>query len=61
MSREVESFSDNLSVTVHAASLKRRYSPPMLQVAGSVTEMIQGCGGASGQDRNYYRIFCQGE
>jgi hypothetical protein len=36
-----------------------KYESPEIRVVGSAVALVQGCGGAAGQDRNYYRIFCQ--
>jgi hypothetical protein len=37
------------------------YQAPAAFVVGSATAMVQGGGGHSGSDRNYYRIFLVGE
>ena len=38
---------------------KLQYEAPLLRKAGEAIELVQGCGGSSGQDRNSYRIFCE--
>lgn len=55
VNRTLETASQDLA----EAAPKRRYDAPELRVVASAVEMVQGCGGASGQDRSYYRIFCQ--
>ena len=40
---------------------KQSYCAPRLEVIGTATRMVQGCGGSAGSDRNAYRIFCGGE
>ena len=37
------------------------YSAPELHVVGSAVELVQGGGGMSGSDRNYYYYFLPGE
>lgn len=44
---------------VHVAAMT--YSAPELHVVGSAVELVQGGGGMSGSDRNYYYYFLPGE
>jgi hypothetical protein len=37
------------------------YTAPELHVVGSAVELVQGGGGMSGSDRNYYYYFLPGE